>query len=334
MESTANSRSNLTVQDLQILRDRMVAIAKEAGTIILSAKPTALTTSSKKNSPSPLRPLLIKLLLNHTNLPLAAADIVTQTDKAVEALIRTNLASHYPSFAFIGEETYHPGQTITHEPTFIVDPIDGTSNFVHGFPDVAVSIGLVVEKLPTVGVVYNPFRDELWTAIKGHGAYHTTQCSNNTNNECNNTKQLSPTSPLQGLSPACIAIDFGTDRQGPNFALNLKVFTTLLRTASEGGRFVNSLRCSGSAALAICRVAAGQQEAFWECGSWAWDVAAAWCVLVEAGGIMVDGHPGKWDPPVDNRRYLAVRPATAGQKEFVEEFWDVIGDDRTTYGPP
>ncbi|KAL6814140.1 hypothetical protein V8C40DRAFT_270100 [Trichoderma camerunense] len=321
MESTTSSNSNLTLQDLQTLRNRLIAIAKKAGTIILSANPTPLTTSSKKNT----------------------ADIVTQTDKAVESLIRTNLASHYPSFAFIGEETYHPGQTITDVPTFIVDPIDGTSNFVHGFPDVAVSIALVVDKVPTVGVVYNPFHDELWSAIKGHGAYHTTQASNiiNTTTANNNgissfenTKQLSPKSPLLGLSPACIAIEFGSDRQGPNFALNLKVFTALLRTTSEGGRFVNSLRCSGSAAIAICRVAAGQQDAFWECGSWAWDVAAAWCVLVEAGGVMVDGHPGGWNPRVDNRRYLAVRPAMVGQREFVEEFWDVIGDDRSTYGPP
>lgn len=63
----------------------------------------------------------------------------------------------------------------------------------------------------------------------------------------------------------------------------------------------------GSAAISKCRIAAGQQGAFWECGCSAWDVAAAWCNLSEAGGIMVDGHPGGWDPLVDNRRYLAVR---------------------------
>jgi len=87
------------------------------------------------------------------------------------------------------------------------------------------------------------------------------------------------------------------------------------------------------AAIAICRVAAGQQDAFWECGSWAWDVAAAWCVLSEAGGVMVDGLPGNWNPAIDNRRYLAVRPATRGQGEFVEEFWAVLGPIRSTYGP-
>lgn len=218
---------------------------------------------------------------------------------------------------------------ITSKPTFIVDPIDGTSNFVHSFPEVSISIGLVIDKQPVVGVVFNPFRDELWHAVKGHGAFYTLQGSNA------GMKKLSTTtpSPLRGLGPACIGIEWGSDREGPNFDLNLKVFTTLARTTATGGKFVNSLRCTGSAAITICRVAAGQQDAFWECGSWAWDVAAAWCVLVEAGGMMVDGHPGGWNPPVDNRRYLAVRPAVDGQREFVEEFWSVIGEGRSLYGP-
>lgn len=189
-------------------------------------------------------------------------------------------------------------------------------------------MGLVIDKQPTVGVVYNPFRDELWHAIKGHGAF--TQQGPNAG-----VKRLPLTtpSPLRGLGPACIGIEWGSDREGPNFDLNLKVFTILARTTATGGKFVNSLRCTGSAAITICRVAAGQQDAFWECGSWAWDVAAAWCVLVEAAGLMVDGHPGGWNPPVDSRRYLAVRPAMEGQREFVEEFWSVIGEERSTYGP-
>merc|ERR1712093_610330 len=233
------------------------------------------------------------------------------------------LTKQYPNFAFIGEESYTTGETITSQPTFVVDPIDGTSNFVHGFPAVCVSIGLVIAESPTVGVVFSPFWDELWYAIKGQGAF--TQRGSETPKHL----PLSMT-PLQGLESACIGIEWGSDREGPNFELNLKVFTTLARTTATGGRFVNSLRCTGSAAMTICRVAAGQQDAFWECGSWAWDVAAAWCILVEAGGLMVDGHPGDWDPAVDNRRYLAVRPAMSGKHEFVEDFWSVIGDDRTS----
>lgn len=255
-----------------------------------------------------------------------AADVVTETDRAVEQYLSAILAQAYPNIGFFGEETYKPDVTLSNAPTFVVDPIDGTSNFVHGFPAVCTSIGLVIDKKPVIGVVYNPFTKELWSAIKGRGAFYQ---------RADDVRQKLPLQggPLLGMNTACIGIEWGSDREGPNFDLNLKVFTSLARTHGTGGKFVNSLRCTGSAAITICRVAAGQQEAFWECGSWAWDVAAAWCVLEEAGGIMVDGHPGSWSPAIDNRRYLAVRPATDGQKAFVEEFWSVIGDCRSSYGP-
>ncbi|KAJ4356500.1 uncharacterized protein N0V89_004534 [Didymosphaeria variabile] len=269
---------------LSEIRDVVMDLAKEAGQIILSANPSEF--DNKKNT----------------------VDIVTETDKAVESLISSALKAKYPSFKFIGEETYTPGTTITDDPTFIVDPIDGTSNFVHGFPAVCVSIGLVVEKQPTIGIVYNPFLDELYTAVKGSGAF--------VHHGSKSQKLPLRNSPLRGLGPACIGIEWGSDREGVNFELNLKVFTTLARTKATGGR-----------------IAAGQQDMFWECGCWAWDVAAAWCILNEAGGMIVDGHPGNWYPPIDNRRYLAVRAAPAGQKEIVEQFWGIIGEDRSTYGP-
>lgn len=308
--------------DLLEICNYLIEIVKDAGNIIVSTRPTSLTLTTKKNSV--YIPILLFL---HAANRYTAADIVTQTDQAVEDFIRVRLTKRYPTFAFIGEETYKAGVAITDQPTFIVDPVDGTSNFVHAFPEVCVSIGFVIEKKPTIGVVYNPFREELWSAVKGYGAF--TQRSGG-----DMQKLPLVSAPLRGLGPACIGIEWGSDREGPNFELNLKVFTALARTTATGGRFVNSLRCTGSAAITICRNAAGQQDAFWECGCWAWDVAAAWCILVEAGGIMVDGHPGEWNPPLDNRRYLAVRPAAEGQREFVEDFWSVIGDKRSTYGPP
>ncbi|RSL37998.1 hypothetical protein CEP53_015277, partial [Fusarium sp. AF-6] len=109
--------------DLHQICTYIVEVAKEAGNIINNAWPTTLTTSSKKNT----------------------ADIVTETDHAVEKLIRERLTARYPSFCFVGEESSKAGLKITDQPTFIVDPIDGTSNFVHGLPDVCVSIGLVKE---------------------------------------------------------------------------------------------------------------------------------------------------------------------------------------------
>ncbi|XP_054800196.1 inositol-phosphate phosphatase-like isoform X2 [Prosopis cineraria] len=100
-------------------------------------------------------------------------DLVTETDKACEDLIFNHLGKLYPTHKFIGEETSAVlgAAELTDEHTWIVDPLDGTTNFVHGFPFVCVSIGLTIQKVPTVGVVYNPILNELFTAIRGRGAF-------------------------------------------------------------------------------------------------------------------------------------------------------------------
>lgn len=89
---------------------------------------------------------------------------------------------------------------------------------------------------------------------------------------------------------------------------------------------VHSIRSLGSAALNICAVATGSIDLYWEGGCWAWDVCAAWVILSEAGGIMAGGLQGDWDPAIDGRAYLAVRPAPngQGQKEIVEELWSHV----------
>lgn len=90
-----------------------------------------------------------------------------------EDLIFNHLKQHFPTHKFIGEETSATTGDfeLTDEPTWIVDPVDGTTNFVHGFPSVCVSIGLTIGKIPTVGVVYDPIIDELFTGIDGKGAF-------------------------------------------------------------------------------------------------------------------------------------------------------------------
>ncbi|XP_043693198.1 inositol monophosphatase 3-like [Telopea speciosissima] len=100
-------------------------------------------------------------------------DLVTETDKVCEDLIFNHLKQHFPEHKFIGEETTAAcGSTeLTDQPTWIVDPLNGTTNFVHGFPFVCVSIGLTIGKVPTVGVVYNPIMEELFTGICGKGAF-------------------------------------------------------------------------------------------------------------------------------------------------------------------
>ncbi|GME57135.1 Metallo-dependent phosphatase [Neofusicoccum parvum] len=297
---------SFSIDKLQEIRDCLVKVAKESAQIILSADPSTSASTSKKNT----------------------TDIVTETDKAVENLIATRLIAAYPEYDFVGEETFNPSAGgITSAPTFCVDPIDGTSNFVHGFPSVTTALGLLVDRRPAVGVVFNPFTRELWTAVRGAGALYQ-------RGDDGTPRSLPlPGPPLRGLQHACVGVDWGVDRDGPDFELNARVFGALARSRAAGGRCVRSLRCTGSAAESVCRVAAGQLDAFWECGCFAWDVAAAWCVLAEAGGLLVDALPGEWSPGVDNERFLAVRPAAEGQRELVEEFWGVVGDGRSTYGP-
>ncbi|CZR68141.1 related to quinic acid utilisation protein QUTG (inositol-1(or 4)-monophosphatase) [Phialocephala subalpina] len=291
--------------NLQEIHDLLVSVAHEAGQMQLSATPSYLSSGTKKNS----------------------ADLVTETDQAVEKMVNTRLLKSYPTFQFIGEETYFPGQTLTAEPTFICDPIDGTTNFVHAFPAFCISLGLAVNKTPVIGVIYNPYLDELYTAIKGQGAYLTRGKFG--------TKEKLPLKqepePLKDLSTCLIGAEWGSDRTGNNFDLRAKVFTKLAASKEDGGAMVHSIRSMGSAALNIAAVAAGQLDAYWEGGCWAWDVCAGWCILVEAGGIMVSANPGDWEPTIEGRKYLAIRGAPSGQKEIVEEFWGVIGEGRLDY---
>jgi myo-inositol-1(or 4)-monophosphatase len=241
-------------------------------------------------------------------------------------MVSTRLQSAYPHILFMGEETFKPGMKITDAPTFIVDPIDGTTNFVHGFPNACISIGLSLNRVPVVGVIYNPFQDLLFAATKGSGAYMT---------RANHPPQKLPLSkdppPLQGLGTALVGVEWGSSRDGSNFTVKTDTFRKLAATRETGGAMVHSMRSLGSAALNIAAVAAGQLDVYWEGGCWAWDVCAGWCILSEAGGRMVGGNPGDWNVELDGRVYLAVRGAPAGQNEIVEEFWAVIGDGRLDY---
>ncbi|KAJ9300284.1 hypothetical protein DTO271G3_2401 [Paecilomyces variotii] len=282
--------------DLQEIHDFLVDLAFKAGKTINSALPTVSSTDSKKNS----------------------SDLVTEYDRAVELQVSTALKEKYPDFDFHGEETYDPAHPLTDAPTFIVDPIDGTTNFVHGFPSVCISLGFAIKRTPTVGVVFNPFTQTLYSAIRGKGAY------------LNKTTKLplkgANIEPLKGLSNSLIAVEWGSDRSGQNFETKVRTFEQLGKSREEGGAMVHSMRSLGSAALNLCSVAAGTLDLYWEGGCWAWDVCAGWVILSEAGGIMVDGNPGEWTTKLDSRKYLAVRgsPNGEGQKELVEEFWSHV----------
>lgn len=218
----------------------------------------------------------------------------------------------------MGEETYQPGMVLTADPTFIVDPIDGTTNFVHAYPYVSISMGVTINRDPVIGIVYNPFTKALYSAIKGQGA-----SLNGTTLPLKGTSGTGRAlEALTKLDQALVAVEWGSDRSGSDYQTKLDCYAKLTRSHEDGGAMVHGIRSLGSAALNLCAVAEGSLDVYWESGCWAWDVCAGMCILREAGGQVVDGNPGRWEVDVDDRRYLAVRKGT--DKAVIEEFWSCI----------
>lgn len=215
---------------------------------------------------------------------------------------------------------------MTDEPTFICDPIDGTTNFVHGYPGYCISLGFAVGKKPMVGVIYNAFTGELYTGVKGQGSFLTRH-----GGEKQKLPLRNPPEALKALDTCLVGIEWGSERSGANYDLKCAVFKKLGASKEGGGAMVHSMRSLGSAALNIAFVAAGVQDLYWEGGPWAWDVCAGWCILEEAGGLMVGGNPGEWEVGVEDRSFLVVRGAPGGQKGIVEEVWGCIGDGKLVY---
>lgn len=258
-----------------------------------------------------------------------SVDLVTEVDQAVEAFITEKILKTYPDHKFIGEETYKGGPfNITDEPTWIVDPIDGTTNFIHGFPMVATSIGLAVGGVPVVGVIYNPFLDQMYSAAKGRGAYL-------------NQKQKLPITgqplPLKSLGSALICAEFGATREPPAHPARMESFRKLTGHPDQGGVMCHSLRSLGSAAMNISYVASGGTDMYWEISCWPWDVCAGICIVMEAGGAVfgskhsvLDGEPSA--DLMAGRRYLLIRgmPPTETESSrevqirFAKAFYDVV----------
>ncbi|KAI3456550.1 hypothetical protein Pfo_013213 [Paulownia fortunei] len=215
-------------------------------------------------------------------------DLVTETDKACEELIFNFLKLQFPDHKFIGEETTAAcGATeLTDEPTWIVDPLDGTTNFVHGFPFVCVSIGLTIGRIPTVGVVYNPIMDELFTAVRGKGAFL-------------NGKPIKASTQSE-LVKSLLATEAGTKRDKSTLDASTNRINSLLFK-------VRSLRMSGSCALNLCGIACGRLDLFYELGfGGPWDVAAGAVIVTEAGGLVFD--PSGKDFDITSQRVAASNP--------------------------
>jgi myo-inositol-1(or 4)-monophosphatase len=194
------------------------------------------------------------------------SNLVTDADTQSEDLIRAAIARRFPDDAVLGEEE---GQRGSGSARWIIDPLDGTTNFAHGYPCFAVSIAFEADGEVVVGVVYDPMRDELFIAHRGE----TSRCNGGAI-AVSKTAQLGDALLVTGFPP----------HDGVNLP-NLAEFDAFMRR----GR---ALRRDGSAALDLCYVAAGRFDGFWEPELHAWDVAAGALIVEQAGGKVSDYRGG------------------------------------------
>jgi len=206
-------------------------------------------------------------LLNIT--PKGRNDYVSEVDRQAEREIVNILQKAYPSHAFMGEEGGAQGAAQA-EYVWVIDPLDGTTNFLHGFPQFAVSIGLFHKGRIDQGVVYDPVKQELFTASRGGGAALN-------NRRLRVTKQSAMVGALLGTG-----IPF---KDQSYLDAYLGMLKDLLRDAA-------GIRRAGSAALDLAYIAAGRLDGFWEIGLKPWDMAAGVLLIQEAGGIVSDLEGG------------------------------------------
>lgn len=212
------------------------------------------------------------------------ADFVSTADERTERILIEELSRARPGYGFLGEEGgMREGPDKSHR--FIIDPIDGTSNFLHGIPIFAISIALERDGQLVSGVVYNPVTDEMYMAEKGHGAY------------CNN-KRLR-VAARKSLTESLIAT-------GLPFMGRPGLDRALAETKAILGRSAGIRRC-GAASLDLAGVAAGRYDGFWERGLNAWDIAAGIVLVREAGGIVTDLGGGA--QPMETGELLAANEA-------------------------
>ncbi|MBX9585227.1 MAG: hypothetical protein K2X87_33390 [Gemmataceae bacterium] len=207
------------------------------------------------------------------------ADLVSEADLASQEAVKSYLLRRFPGHQFLGEEEAvgkpieatrpAPGSP----PTWVVDPLDGTANYVHDVPAYCVSIGLWADGRPVVGVILDPRLDELFAAAAGHGATL-------------NGKPMRVSS-VASVRDGMIGTGFPAnyDRQ----LRNLEVWRKVSAEAQ-------SLRRNGSSALSLAYVAAGRFDGYWAFDNWAWDVCAGAVLVAEAGGRVTGAAGGPFDP--------------------------------------
>jgi myo-inositol-1(or 4)-monophosphatase len=246
--------------DLPALLEVAEAAARDAGTTIVREQSGARSSVETKSSPT---------------------DLVTSTDRRAEAIIVGWIEREFPHDSIVAEEG--ASRRGSSGRRWIIDPLDGTANFVRGWRMSTVSIGVTVDDGFTVGVVYDPFQDEMFTGTDGGGAF------------LNGYRlQLNP-SPVK-LEHAYVGVNGGHDFS--TRALNAEILR-LMQLQGAG------LRSIGCVSLSLCYVAAGRYEAYSSIGARIWDIAAGTVIAREAGGLVQGFEPGSEPNP---ERTLAARP--------------------------
>jgi inositol-phosphate phosphatase/L-galactose 1-phosphate phosphatase len=216
-------------------------------------------------------------------------DLVTDIDKRCEHVIFNVLREQFPTHCFIGEESAADVE-LTDAPTWCVDPVDGTTNFVHRFPFFCVSIGLFVKKRSVMGVIYNAVSDRLYSAVKGEGAF------------CNG-QPMHVDDDATSLDKAVVCTNIGHSRDASILQGAVDDMHALLRGNLRG------IRMTGSCCLAMCHVAQGCVSAYYEKDvGGLWDVCAGIVIVKEAGGVVLlpDGSDG-----------ADIEPCTSGKQRLI-----------------
>jgi myo-inositol-1(or 4)-monophosphatase len=235
----------VTTPDLEALLELATGLAREAGALALEMR-EGVEVDETKSSPT---------------------DVVTAADKAVERLLVEGIRGARPDDGLLGEEGAATEGTTGVR--WVVDPIDGTVNYLYALPQWAVSIGVEVNGVRSVGVVFDPSKDELWQAVRGAGA-------------ALDGRRLQASGCTE-LAQALVATGFGYDAR--RRAVQARVLPTLLPT-------VRDIRRLGAGALDLCSVAAGRVDAYYEQGLSPWDLCAGGLIAEEAGAVL-SGLRGK-----------------------------------------
>ena len=236
-------------------------------------------------------------------------DFVSEVDRKAEEVIIQTLLEAYPGHGILAEESGREHGARHSDYVWIIDPLDGTTNFLHGFPVYAVSIGLAFRGQVQQAVVYDPTRNDLFFASKGRGAFL-------------NDRRLR-VSKRTRISDALIGTGFPF-RKGDNFKRYVKMFEEVMQSCA-------GLRRPGAAALDLCYVAAGFYDGFFETGLNPWDVAAGSLMITEAGGL-IGNFTGESDY-LYQREVVAGNPKVYGQLvQILSPYTRVIANDPAADG--